>query len=72
MFCIQCPFSIFQVVGFTTSGTYGWQVGSSICMAYLPVDLATTGKDVQVELLGERCKAKVYKQPLVKVESRRK
>jgi len=41
-------------------------------MAYLPVDLATTGKDVQVELLGERCKAKVYKQPLVKVESRRK
>lgn len=60
-----------KVVGYTTSGSYGWQVGSSICMAYLPIDLVKNGVNVEVELLGERCKATVHKQPLVKHESRR-
>lgn len=58
-------------MGYTTSGSYGWQVGSSICMAYLPMDLVKNGATVQVELLGEKYNATVNKQPLVKHETRR-
>ena len=43
LFFIMMPGMLLQVVGYTTSGTYGWQVGSSICMAYLPSELVKKG-----------------------------
>jgi dimethylglycine dehydrogenase len=61
----------FQVVGNTTSGAYGYNVGKSIAFAYLPPHLTDVGTQVQVELLGERCKATVQKGPPLLIEPAR-
>jgi len=60
-----------EVVGNTTSGCYGWQVGSSIAMAYLPLNLVNNGQTVQVQLLNGVFDATVNKAPWVKHETRR-
>jgi dimethylglycine dehydrogenase len=52
----------------TTSGCYGWQVKKSVAYALLPVELCEKGQEVQVELLGERCLARVENDPLVDIE----
>jgi dimethylglycine dehydrogenase len=52
----------------TTSGCYGWQVKKSVAYALLPVELCEKGQEVQVELLGERCLARVKNDPLVDIE----
>lgn len=51
--------SSMQVVGYTTSGSYGCQVRQSLAMAYLPTFLTTPGTEVEVELLGSLCSARV-------------
>lgn len=48
-----------KVVGYTTSGSYGCQVRQSLAMAYLPTFLTTPGTEVEVELLGSLCSARV-------------
>lgn len=57
-----------KAVGSTTSGCFGWQVKKSIAYAYLPVELCEKGTEVEVELLGERRRARVEDDPLVEVE----
>jgi len=57
-----------QVVGNTTSGTYGYQVQKSICFAYLPMHLTEVGQEVDVELLGELRKARVLEGAPVLIE----
>ena len=52
----------------TTSGCYGWQVKKSVAYALLPVELCEKGQEVQVELLGEHCLARVENDPLVDIE----
>ena len=70
--CLFYALSILlQVVGNTTSGCYGWQVGSSIAMAYLPLNLVNNGQTVQVQLLNGVFDATVNKAPWVKHETRR-
>jgi dimethylglycine dehydrogenase len=53
------------VVGETTSGDFGYRVGKSIALAMLRPDLAVAGREVEVEIFGQRCKAVVQEdQPL--------
>ncbi|GAB6032248.1 hypothetical protein CHUAL_010888 [Chamberlinius hualienensis] len=58
-----------KVVGYTTSGAYGYQVGHSLAMAYLPYFLTVPGSEVCVELLGEKRNATVLSSPPVLTES---
>jgi 4-methylaminobutanoate oxidase (formaldehyde-forming) len=58
---------IFQdgnVVGWVTSGGYGYSVQKSIAYGYLPLDLARPGTALEVELFGERIGLTVEKEPL--------
>jgi len=61
-----------EVVGNTTSGAYGYQVQKSISFAYLPMHLTEVGQEVEVELLGERRKARVVEGAPVLIEVMRK
>ncbi len=53
------------VVGETTSGVWGYRVGKSVALGMIRSDLAAPGTEIEVEIYGERCKAKVEEdQPL--------
>jgi glycine cleavage system T protein len=52
------------VVGWITSGGYGYSVGKSIAYGFLPVDLAKPGTKLATELFGERITLTVEKEPL--------
>jgi len=52
------------VVGWITSGGYGYTVGQSIAYAYLPLALTAPGTALDVEFLGERLPATVVRAPL--------
>ena len=51
-------------VGLVTSGGYGYRLRQSIALAYLRADLAVAGKVLEIEILGERRRAVVGKEPL--------
>ena len=51
-------------VGLVTSGGYGHRIKSSIALAYVQTDLAREGEDLEVEIYGERCPARVATAPL--------
>ncbi|MBI5651677.1 MAG: FAD-dependent oxidoreductase [Chloroflexi bacterium] len=53
-----------KIVGWITSGGYGYSVGKSIAYAYLPLEHATVGTTLDVELFGERIVATVEREPL--------
>jgi len=54
-----------RVVGRIRSGNYGYSIGRDIGLVYLPLDLATAGTEMEVEVLGERIDARVAETPLV-------
>lgn len=58
-----------KVVGFTTSGTFGYTVNYSVAFAYLPPFLTVPGTKVQVELLGNLHDAEVLPGAPVEIES---
>jgi glycine cleavage system aminomethyltransferase T len=47
------------LAGRLRSGGYGYTVGQNIGLAYLPLELARTGTQLEVELFGERVRAEV-------------
>jgi 4-methylaminobutanoate oxidase (formaldehyde-forming) len=49
-----------EVVGWVTSGGYGYSINKSIAYAYLPIDLAKPGTALSVECFG----VQVQKEPL--------
>jgi dimethylglycine dehydrogenase len=51
-------------VGYVASGGYGHRVGASLALAYLPVDCATPGTELTVEIIGSRRPATVITQPV--------
>jgi len=51
-------------VGLVTSGGYGYRLNRSIALAYVRSDLAAPGTELEVEILGERCRALVASEPL--------
>ena len=59
------------MVGNTTSGCYSYSLEKSLAMAYVPVELSGAGKQVHVELLGEKYPATILKTAPFKIESAR-
>ena len=53
-----------QAVGFTTSGSYSYQLKRSVCFVYLPPSLTQLGSRVEVEMLGNKFPAVVVQHPL--------
>lgn len=53
-----------EPVGLVTSGGYGYRLKRSIALAYVRADLAAPGTELAVEILGERRRAVVAREPL--------
>src|SRR5687767_862771 len=53
-----------KVVGWVTSGGYGYSINKSIAYTYLPIELAKAGTRVSVECFGVEIPAEVQKEPL--------
>ncbi|XP_044139041.1 arylsulfatase B-like [Bufo gargarizans] len=62
---------IVQVVGNTTSGTFSYSTNKSLAFAYVPIQLSTPGRKLEVELLGKHYPATVIQEPLVFTEPTR-
>jgi dimethylglycine dehydrogenase len=60
-----------KMVGLVTSGGYGYRMRQSIALAYVRTDLAVPGTVLEVEILGERRRAVVGKEPLYDPENLR-
>ena len=60
-----------ELVSYVMAGGYGHTVETSIALAYLPVEHATVGTEVEVEILGDRRPARVVEQPLYDPENAR-
>ncbi len=52
------------VVGYVTSGGFGWRVGQSLAVAWIPREHATPGTELEVELLSARYPAMVVQDPI--------
>jgi dimethylglycine dehydrogenase len=52
------------VAGLVTSGGYGYRLRCSIALAYVRTDLAVPGRELAIEILGERRRAVVGQEPL--------
>lgn len=53
-----------EVIGWVTSGGYGYVVGKSIAYGYLPIEHSRVGNLLQVEIMDERIDAVIEKEPL--------
>jgi dimethylglycine dehydrogenase len=53
-----------EVVGYVTSGGYSHYTQKSIAFGFLPLELATEGRQVEIEILGEMIPAQLYTAPL--------
>lgn len=53
-----------QVVGFVTSGGYAHHAGKSVALGFLPLELIAEGREVEIEILGKRCRARMITEPL--------
>ncbi|WP_406186033.1 FAD-dependent oxidoreductase [Streptomyces sp. NBC_01006] len=51
-------------VGYVTSATYGYTIGKGIAYAWLPAELATTGRTVHIGYFDQRVAAVVAEEPL--------
>jgi dimethylglycine oxidase len=50
--------------GYVTSAAFGYSTGCSIAYAWLPAEVATPGRAVEIEYFGERLRAVVAAEPL--------
>jgi dimethylglycine dehydrogenase len=53
-----------ELTTYVMAGGYGHTVGESIALAYLPLDRAVDGTEVEVEITGDRRRARVVEPPL--------
>ena len=53
-----------RVVGVSTSGGYGFTVGKSIAFGYVEPQFAAPGTELEIEILSNRCAARVEAEPL--------
>ncbi|MGO1117076.1 GcvT family protein [Rhodovibrionaceae bacterium A322] len=53
-----------EVVGFVTSGGYAHWAEKAVAIGFLPVDLIEEGREVEIELLGEMIKGRLYSETL--------
>ncbi|HXQ64477.1 MAG TPA: FAD-dependent oxidoreductase, partial [Steroidobacteraceae bacterium] len=61
---VSIVYSRDAVVGLATSGGYGYRLRASIALAYVRSDLAVPGTELEVEILGNRHRAVVGREPL--------
>ncbi len=54
-----------KVIDRIRSGNYGYTIGQDIGLVYLPLELATEGREMEVQVMDKRVKAKVAELPLV-------
>ncbi len=60
-----------EAIGYVSSGGYAHHVGKSMAMGYVAAEYAEPGTEVEVEILGEMCSAKVQGAPLYDAEGLR-
>jgi dimethylglycine dehydrogenase len=60
-----------KVIGWVTSGGYAHHVDRSLAQGYVPRELAANGSGFEIEILGERRKAKIQAEPLFDPEGAR-
>lgn len=60
-----------RVVGYVAAAEYGHVVDTTIALGYLPVEVASPGAELSVEVLGERRPAMVVTAPLFDPENTR-
>ena len=60
-----------KVVGFCTSGGYSHHAQRSVAMGFLPVGRVIDGLQVEIEILGQLCKARVISEPLFDADGAR-
>ena len=60
-----------EAVGYVSSGGYAHYVERSVALGYVPLALAKGGQILEVEILGEMCKAEVQAQPLYDPKGRK-
>ncbi|MDH5566197.1 MAG: FAD-dependent oxidoreductase [Myxococcales bacterium] len=53
-----------EILSYVSAGGYGHTVQKTIALAYLPSAHLAPGTDLEVEILGVRCPARVVEQPL--------
>ena len=53
-----------KVAGFVTSGGFAHYAQTSVAIGFLPVDMIEEGREVEIEILGELRKARLYTAPL--------
>ncbi len=53
-----------KVVGFVTSGGYAHYTQKSVALGFLPVKLIEPGRDVEIEILGDRRPARLFTETL--------
>ncbi|MBV8307419.1 MAG: dimethylglycine dehydrogenase, partial [Gammaproteobacteria bacterium] len=58
-------------VGLVTSGGYGYRLNRSIALAYVQAGLSEPGTELEVEILGERRRALVAREPLYDPQNQR-
>jgi dimethylglycine dehydrogenase len=51
-------------VGYVTSGAFGHCIGKSLAAGYVPTPLARDGEALEVDILGDVCRATVRTEPL--------
>jgi dimethylglycine dehydrogenase len=60
-----------KVVGWVTSGGYGHFVDQSLAQGYIPTELIKPAMDLEIEILGERRKARLQMDPPFDPEAKR-
>ncbi len=60
-----------EVVGFCTSGGYSHHAEKSIALGLMPRDAASDGLEVEIEILGQMCKARLISTPLFDADGTR-
>ena len=60
-----------EVVGFCTSGGFSHHTQTSVAQGFLPTERITEGLEVQIEILGQMCNARVVTTPLFDADGAR-
>ena len=60
-----------KIIGITTSGAFGMRVERSLAVAYVEAEYAAQGRQLQVDLLGQRLTATVHREPIYDVANAR-
>ncbi len=53
-----------RLIGYATSGGYGWRVGRSLCVGWVETGECVPGNRLEIQILGERRAAAVVADPI--------